>query len=102
MTASAVTTNRHMTLGMAADLEREIRAGADNVISMVHTRRDHPSYGYNKTVIRSRLERMNGVIGAYMLLAGDAFHTEAYAQATFTDPLTQQRVDLAHNMVAGL
>lgn len=45
-------------------------------ISLVN-RRDHPTYGYTKASIRSQLDRAEGMIVAWAVLAGLATHTAA-------------------------
>jgi hypothetical protein len=87
------------TLDVVAASEAVIRDIAGTVIMMTINRRDHPSYGYTKVAIRSDLARMDGAIGLYMVLTGQAFHGGVPNIATFTDPATTERVAAAREAV---
>lgn len=70
-----------------------IRDMAGTVISLCNSRRDHPSYGTTKGIILKAYNRLDGVIGAYMVLAGQAAHTSVPVLAEFRDQAT---TDLVH------
>jgi hypothetical protein len=63
--------------------ERVIRDMAGTVLSLVRSRREHPSYGTTKTMIRDARQRMEGSIGTYMVLFGQASHVGVPLLATF-------------------
>lgn len=83
-------------------LESEIRSMAGHLLNMIQNRQDHPSYGYSKTLIRTQRDRMEGAIGLYMIITGQAFHSSAFSQASFYEVETKGRVAEARAAVQGL
>lgn len=78
--------------------ERTLRDMATTVLSHVATRRDHPSYGISKTSIRADLERLDGAVGFYMVLLGQATHTSVPNLATFSEAETEDIVRRARQV----
>jgi hypothetical protein len=68
--------------------EQIIRDMAGTVLSLVRSRNDHPSYGTTKTQIRDARQRMEGAIGVYMVLFGQAGHPGIPLLAEFNVPDT--------------
>jgi hypothetical protein len=68
--------------------EQIIRDMAGTVLSLVRSRRDHPSYGTTKAMIREARQRMEGAIGVYMVLFGQSTHTGVPLLAEFNVPDT--------------
>ena len=87
---------------MLVNYELIIRDMAGNVVSLCQSRKDHPSYGTTKAQIKKALHQMEGVIGAYMVLAGQANHPFVAAVASFLDDATTDRVHEARGRVMGL
>lgn len=87
---------------MLANYELIIRDFAGNVLSLHRSRRDHPSYGTTKTTIRRATEQMEGAVGAYMVLAGQATHPFAPVLATFLSDETTVRVTEARSRTRSL
>jgi len=55
---------------MTERLEREIRDARGTVVNGMQMRREHPSYGYTKTMIREELTRLTALIEAHALVTG--------------------------------
>jgi hypothetical protein len=91
-----------ITLDILATSERVIRDLAATVVNHATARRDHPSYGYTLTGIRAIGHQMDGAIGLYMVLTGQANHAQVAGLATFTDPATTQTVAQARNELENL
>lgn len=72
--------------------ERAIRDMAATVLNYIVARRQHPSYGYTKTKINAAYEQMEGAIGLYMVLTGQASHTTVPSLAHFLSSETDERV----------
>lgn len=72
-----------------------IRDVAGTVVSLCQSRKDHPSYGVTKAMIAKEAHRLDGIIGAYMVLAGQATHASVALLADFRDQATKDRVDEA-------
>jgi hypothetical protein len=87
---------------LRANHEQIIQDMAATVSSHVRSRQEHPSYGYTKTSIRKYLERMEGSIGTYMVLFGQANHAGAPILAQFTQTLTTVAVERARREVQAL
>jgi hypothetical protein len=81
-----------------AVLETVIRDLAATVINSVYNRRDHPSYGVTKASIRAGIDRMDGAIGAYMVVTRQANHAGIPALAKFTELATADRVAMARRL----
>jgi hypothetical protein len=77
--------------------EQAIRDAAANVINRARNRVDHPSFGNTKGSIREAAARMEGMIGLYMILTGQAMHASVPELAQFQDSDTTQRVVQARN-----
>ena len=87
---------------MLVNIELIIRDFAGNVVSLCNSRRDHPSYGTTKAQILKALHQMDGAIGTYMVLAGQANHPFIALTASFLDDATMDIVHEARGRVAGL
>lgn len=87
---------------LLVNYELIIRDMAGTVLSQVATREVHPSYGMTKATIRTSLAKMEGAIGAYMVLAGQSTHTSVSILATFLDDATAERVTAARGRVTSL
>jgi hypothetical protein len=83
-------------------MEAVIRDLAASVASAVANRRDHPSFGYSKASINRLLERMEGAIGMYMVLTGQASHAGVPSLARFNEGETKDRVAKARALVRNL
>lgn len=86
-------------------VERVIRDQAGDVINAVHVRRDHPTYGYTKTSIRAKAERLEGMIGLYMVLTEQSAGPTVPRLVTFLSAQreeTANRVNTARDLVKGL
>lgn len=77
------------------EFEQIIRDMAGNVASLIQTRSAHPSYGTTKKVIMTALHQLEGCIGAYMVLSGQAAHPFLARAATFRNEQTTNAVDTA-------
>lgn len=87
---------------MLANYEIIIRDFAGKVLSLHISRRDHPSYGTTKGQIRAATQQMEGAIGAYMVLAGQAAHPFIPEIAHFLSDDTQVRVTEARSRTRSL
>lgn len=87
---------------LRVNYEAIIRDQAGTVVGLVRSRLEHPSYGTTKAEIRSALQRMNGSIGSYMVLFGQATHASIWSLAKFADESTEERVALARRAEASL
>ena len=74
------------------EMEQVIIDHAAQLLNKVATRRDHPSYGVTRYVLHAIYEQMEGQIGLYMVLTGQAFHANIPATVTFLDPVVTSRV----------
>jgi hypothetical protein len=83
-------------------MESIIRDAAAEVINGVVNREAHPSYGNTKTGIRYARERMEGMVGMYMVLTGQANHHNIPSVSTFTNKRTAERVATARRMTDSL
>ena len=91
-----------LKVAMLANYEIILRDFAGNVLSLVRTRADHPSYGTSKTQIRYAHQRLEGAIGAYAVLAGQSAHPFIPLLATFLSDDTRDLVDRARAAVETL
>ena len=69
---------------------------------MADNRKQHSSYGYTKTMIRDKAANMEGAIGLYMVLTGQAGHASVPTLARFNFPDTEERVRQARKAVGEL
>lgn len=81
--------------------EEQIRSVAHTVLNKIAIRDSHPSYGYTKTIIRADFRRMEGAIGLYMVLTGQANHTDASMLAEFGEPETTDIVTRVRSVMRG-
>lgn len=81
-----------LKLAMLANYELIIRDMAGNVRSLCQSRRDHPSFGTTKGAIARAVHQMEGAIGAYMVLAGQANHPFIAMLAEFLSDETTELV----------
>lgn len=51
-------------------LESEIRSAHASVNSAITNRRNHPSFGYTKTMIREEFSRLHGLVEAHFIVSG--------------------------------
>ena len=77
-------------------MEREIRGAANDLSNAVTTRALHPTYGYTKTVIRSKMDRLDGMIFLYGVLTEQALNPMP-GLVTFVCPRTTEVVRLARS-----
>ena len=57
-------------------LAREVRSTHNGLMSYLHTRRDHPTYGITKADLRERLAHLEGLAYAYgVMVTGEASAT---------------------------
>jgi|SRR5690349_5231378 len=82
--------------------ETAIRDKAGTVLSMIATRKSHPSFGYTKTAIRATFSEMQGMIGLYMVLTGQASHAGVPNMAVFFSTDTDERVGTARRNIEDL
>jgi hypothetical protein len=75
--------------------EQVIRDFAGTCLSSIALRRSHPTYGATKTRIAFERERMEGAIGLYMVLTGQAGHAGVPSLAEYKHPETLERVATA-------
>lgn len=87
---------------MRENSEVVIKGMAGTVLSMIRTRRDHPTFGATKTTIRAALVKMEGAIGLYMVQHGQATHPNMSVLAEFVWPETETVVREARAAVRGL
>lgn len=80
---------------LGPDIERTIRDLAANVINAEANNRSHPSYGYTKGDIYAAFHRLEGAVGLYMVLMGQAQHPNLSGTAVFRDHRTTERFDSA-------
>jgi hypothetical protein len=79
---------RPMPDELRAHFESEIRSLASTVLTGLDNRKNHPTYGYTKAIIRDHYNRLAGAVGMYGIL------TEQYRVATlwqsteFSSPVT--------------
>lgn len=83
-------------------MEAVIRDMAASVINHVHVRNSHPTYGISKTLIRTGLAKMDGAIGLYMVMVGQASHGDLPVMAKFMEQSTDNRVETARQLVKTL
>lgn len=86
----------HLTENAIAEFEVVIRDLAATVIAEADNRIHHPSYGYTKTMIRNSAQRLDGAIGVYMVLTGQAAHTKATGVVTFHGPRHSETADVVN------
>lgn len=79
--------------------ESTIRDMAATTCSHAATKKAHPSYGVTKTSIRADLAHMEGAIGLYMVLTGQASHASVFRLCKFQFPETDERVKTARRLV---
>lgn len=85
-----------------AQMEKVIRDIAGATINMIKSRESHPTYGYTLGVIRGSLEKMEGAIGMYAVVTGQANHPFASGLTEFKTLETADRVAMARRMVGNL
>lgn len=51
-------------------LEREITQAGHTILNGIKMRRDHPSYGYTKTALVADLNRLEGMLLAWLVITG--------------------------------
>jgi hypothetical protein len=73
-------------------LEKTVRGQANNILNMIDTRAVHPTYGITKARIREEVARLDGIVGTYMLLTGQALHVMVPRSAEFEDAETGKLV----------
>lgn len=83
------------------EMEQVIRDKAGEVISLVRTRRDHPTYGITKMRIAATVEQMEGMIGMYMVVTDQAAHANIPSLAKFITEDTAIRVESARAEARG-
>lgn len=72
---------------------------AGEIINAVHMRRDHPTYGYTKAIIKTKRDELDGMIGLFMVLSGQSATPNASHLAIFPGERTAERVKLARELV---
>lgn len=97
-----MTTTTEAVTALRENYETIIRDQAGLVANLVRSRNDHPSYGTTKTQVRDALQRMNGSIGTYMVLFGQAGHPGIWSLATFVNDATTESVQRAVRAEASL
>jgi hypothetical protein len=89
------------TTAVAATIEREIRAAASGIIAAVTNRRHHPTFGYTKASIRTRLDQLDGMAFLYGVLTDQGLNPLP-GLVEYADPATTERVAAARAAVAGM
>lgn len=85
-----------------AEVERAICNQAEKVCSYVALRKDRPSYGYTKTMIRHEGAVLDGMIGLFQIITGQANHPAVPNQAQFMHLEVAERVKTARQLVREL
>jgi hypothetical protein len=85
-------------LHLVQNMERTIRDAAGTAVSLAANRKQHPTYGVTKAQIVYAVAFMEGMIGLYMVLRGQAMHAGVPALAQFEDEATTERVESARNL----
>lgn len=76
-------------------MEKQIRDNAATVMNQITLRKERPSYGYTKAMIRDSFSHLEGTVGLYMVLTAQANHTKASATAEFVNDDTTDWVKRA-------
>jgi ABC-type Na+ transport system ATPase subunit NatA len=99
MSSMTLVTPEYITDAGRLRAEAAIKDQAGKVCSQVVNRREHPSYGYTKTMIRAELSVMDGMIGLYQILTGQTAHASVPTLAKFASEDTAKRVKTAREVV---
>lgn len=89
--------DNNLTANQRGDAEQIIRDLAGNVLSLIANRKDHPSHGVTKTMIREAEARVEGAIGMYQVMTGQSMHPHVPGLVEFQDSMTTGLVRSARN-----